>query len=89
MPTLSPPFYPDDIEIDIDDFLEACDPREIEEVIEYLSDEGYLKKASYELDRGQSIHEQNFNDCLSKIHNNYLSLTSEEEAVLYAIAQRF
>jgi len=78
-----PTFYPDSIEIDIDDFLEACDSKEIKEVIEHL------RKVGYEIDREQSMHEQIFSDCLTKISNNYLSLTSEEEAMLFAIAQRF
>ena len=84
-----PTFYPDSVEINIDDFLEACDSREIEEVVQHLKEVGYLKKVGYEIDGEQSIHEQIFSDCLIKISNNYLSLTSEEEAMLFAIAQRF
>jgi hypothetical protein len=39
-----PTFYSEDIDIDVDEFLSACDHRDKEELITALIEDGYLKK---------------------------------------------
>jgi len=37
-----PYFTPDDLDIDVDDFLSSCSSSEIQQVIDYLIEDGHL-----------------------------------------------
>jgi len=75
-----PEFTPEDVDIKVWEFVDACDEEEIEELLEYLKEEGYLDR---------SMNESMFMDALNKIKNNWLSLSREEEDVILNIAKRF
>lgn len=86
-----PRFLAEDIDIDIDEFLGECSSNEIDEVIDYLIEYGYIKKNSqisgvYER---CSIPEQDFEDALNKLHGKYRTLSTEEEEIIKIIAKRF
>lgn len=84
-----PTFYPEDLDIEVNEFLESCRPGELKEVIEYLEEMGWLKKHGYIPSGRTSVNEQMFNESLSKIKNNWLSLSNEEEDIILNIAKRF
>lgn len=84
-----PTFYPEDLDIEVDEFLESCCPGELKEVIEYLEEHEYLEKYGYIPSGRTSVNEQMFNESLSKIKNNWLSLSNEEEDIILNIAKRF
>lgn len=86
-----PTFYPDveDMDIDVDDFLNACSSKEIDELVEALIEDGHISKKaklSYEL---YSAPETEFEEALEKLHGKWNTLTSEEEQAILAIAKRF
>lgn len=86
-----PRFLAEDIDIDVDEFLGECSSNEIDEVIDYLVEYGYIKKNSQTggVYKRSSIPEQDFEDTLSKLHGKYQSLTKAEEEIIAAIAKRF
>jgi hypothetical protein len=85
-----PYFTPDDVDVDVDDFMYQCNNREIKEVIEYLIEEGHIEpKQVVRSNASLSLIEYEFNEMLQKIQENRLRLTFEEDALLKKIADRF
>ena len=39
-----PSFEPEELDIDVEDFIESCSNKEIEDMIEILIDSGYVEK---------------------------------------------
>ena len=82
-----PTFYAEDLDIDIDEFLDACNDREIEQVIKWLREEEYV--SNYRKTETESINDSTFNDAVIKIQNHRISLSREEEEFILNIAKRF
>ncbi len=61
-----PRFYADDIDVEVDDFMEECSKSEIEEVIQWLKDCNYITD-------NDIIHENN----TSPLDNEYMSMISK------------
>jgi hypothetical protein len=85
-----PRFY-EETEFDIDpcDFLDDCDSGDIEEIIEYLEENGYLKNHST-IDRGKGMGllEEEFQERIQKISESRHRLTLEEEEMIKKISDR-
>lgn len=83
-----PSFYSDaEVDVDVNEFMDACSRREIEEVIDYLKETGHLSHLKN--DSNMSLNESEFEDNLSAISGNYVNVTKEEEEVISKIAKRF
>jgi len=81
--------YDGDINIDVDDFLSACDSSDIKEIIDALVEDGYIK-ANQLIDKStMSAPEQIFEESINKLHGNWNRLTKEEEAILTTITNKF
>jgi hypothetical protein len=70
-----------DADVEVDEFLESCSSREIQEVIEWLKEEGELKP-------NETPSNIFVNDGLKKISDNFFRLTVEEEEIIKQIADR-
>lgn len=83
-----PSFYEEaEFDINVTDFLEECNIREIEEVIEYLQEMGYLEK-SEPLIKNMNPLEIKFQEDINKISSSRLRLTKEEEEIISRISNR-
>ena len=82
-----PTFYAEDLDIYVDEFLDACSDREIKQVIEWLREEEYI--SNYSIAETDSINDSTFNDAVIKIQNHRISLSREEEEFILNIAKRF
>ena len=82
-----PTFYAEDLDIDVDEFLDACSDKEINQVIEWLREEEYI--SNYSIAETDSINDSTFNDAVIKIQNHRISLSREEEEFILNIAKRF
>ncbi len=85
-----PTFYKDveaEIDLSIDEFIELCSEKDINEFIETLKATGQwiILNSSY----NESIQEIEFNEILIKLYKNRLQLTNEEDEILRKIASRF
>ena len=75
------------VEISVDTFLNECDSRDINDVINWLRrnnhvDETYLIEPN-------SIPHEIFLENIDKIAQNYYLLTNEEQELIEKIAKRF
>ena len=84
-----PSFTPDDLYIDVDDFYCECDKYEIQQLIKYLIEDGHISEDQLEINEKLSLAEWEFTKIITKIADNRLRLTAEEDALLKKIADRF
>jgi hypothetical protein len=78
-----------DIDIDIDDFVDACNKSEIAALIQYLEDEGHISKRIDTNSANKTFSEIDFEEKLNKIANNRLLLSDEEFKLIENLANRF
>ena len=72
------------IDISVSEFIDECTVWDIDDLIEELTDRGYLDGKS----SANSVLEHEFNGVIDKISRNRLQLTNEEEAMLHKLASR-
>jgi hypothetical protein len=78
------------VDVDVDDFLECCSKKDIEDIITYLVEDGTLhKKSIFTIPQDGSLLNQEISETLLKISKHRLQLTLEEEETLKKIANRF
>lgn len=79
-----------DIDIDIEEFVDACDSSEINELIDYLVECEFLPPTMLsEILSSKTFSEKEFEEKLTKITNNRLLLSDEEFLLIEKIANRF
>ena len=76
------------IDIDIEEFLESCNDRNIREIINFLEENGYIPEQFKETSN-LSINEIEFKENLDVISLNYLNLDKDAEEMISVIAKRF
>ena len=74
----------EDLEISASEFIDECTIYDIDDLIEELTDRGYLDGKS----STNSVLDHMFNQVIDKISRNRLQLTNEEEAMLHKLASR-
>jgi hypothetical protein len=75
------------IDIDVDDFLESCGKYDIEQIIEYLVDMGWINKPQPEPDI--SLADVDWHNAITKLQDRgRMQLTREEEDLILSIANR-
>ena len=70
---------PDEIEVDVDEFLSACSDSERKELVEALREDGYLNKGEGDND---------FDIAVRKLLGNSWRLTKEDEETILKIASK-
>jgi len=78
-----------ELDIDLEDILLELSPDEKEELVDLLIEDGYAIKIINSSNDRQSLAEWEFVKIITKIADNRLRLTSEEDALLKKIADRF
>jgi len=79
----------EDIDLDVDEFLSACDSGDIKELIEALIENGDLEMKHFADRSRMSAGEQIFEEHLSSISGRWNQLTQEEEETILKIGARF
>lgn len=78
------------VKVDVDDFLSACDKYEIQEIIDALEEDGYIRPSQrIKKPTGLSAAEALFEEALSKLQGKWNRLTKEEEKIITDISKRF
>lgn len=79
-----------DVDISVRDFLEECDTDDIERLIKLLKEDGYLRgNVSILEDDTFTLQEMEMKNALTKIFENRLGLSMEEEEMIKNMAKRF
>ena len=81
--------YDGDINVDVDDFLSACDREDIDEIINALVEDGHIKPSQIAHDPQMSAPEQLFEGALEKLHGKWNQLSKVEEELILTLAKRF
>lgn len=82
--------YDGSVDIDVDDFLSACSSREINDLIDALEEDGYIKSSQRLTDDPTvSASEQLFEEALNKLHGKWNQLSNSEEEIILTITKRF
>jgi hypothetical protein len=86
-----PTFSAEDIDIDPSEFLDSCDKSEIREIIEYLVEDGHIKKDRVisTPNSSVSVDEDLFEEHLNALHGRRHMLSNEEEETIIRIASKF
>ena len=82
------------IDIEVYEFVDSCDKREIKELVSYLIDEGHLPESVLNNDgdiRDTKIGslQQEFIDNVDKLKGKYYSLSSEDEGEIMKIFKKY
>jgi hypothetical protein len=80
-----------DVDIDVDEFVNACSQREIKELINILKDDGHLhdpESNSLDLIDG-SLEDSEWNDVLKKLAGIRLQMSVEDIAQISKIARKY
>lgn len=84
-----PYFTPEDLDIDVDEFLSSCDSSEIKEVINYLVENGDIAPERLSKAREMSVGESFYVEAIEKLADKYHMLTTEEEQIIINLSKRF
>jgi hypothetical protein len=84
MPYINVSTYVDiDEDVSVDDFLSQCGDRDIEEVVEWLGDNGCLPLEP------ETIPEREFESTIQVLRESRLRLTAQEEDTIIAMARKY
>ena len=81
--------YDGDIEVSIDDFLSTCDDSDINDIVDALVEDGYIKPSQIIHEPNMPASEQLFEEALDKLHGKWNQLSKSEEEIIMALAKRF
>lgn len=82
-----PYFYSEaEVDIDVDEFVFACNPREIEKLIKVLKDENHLD--NFTTNDAVSLQQEAFNESLKKLKKSYFQLSNEDIETIQNIAKK-
>lgn len=85
-----PSFYVDDLDISVHEFINACSLRERNDLIDFLSKNGYIELKEYDTTRSRmSATEEIFEDHLDALHGKWNRLSKEDEETIMNIAKKF
>ena len=92
-----PYFNVDDLEIEVDDFLDSCREREIERIIDWLLDNNHLDGVDLppsdynpmKYFEPSSLQEEMFIEQVRKLQKGYHMLSVEEEETIINICKKF
>jgi len=77
------------VDVDVDEFLDACNSQEKEEIVDALIEDRYLKKDCRETFESYSPSEAFYQEAIKKLNGKWNMLTKEEEETILNIAKRF
>jgi uncharacterized protein YdaT len=84
-------FYSDDIDIDPSDFVDACDRQEIQELIDVLIEDGYIKQTARPISesREDNLMDLTYKNAIEKLLDKRIYLTLEEEQFIINLASKY
>lgn len=79
-----------DVDVSVDEFLSSCSKREIDTVIEWLSDENYLSSVYKTIPQEKrSLQDEEWIKMCDKLTNIRLQINSEDEKIIRNIIKKY
>ena len=75
-----------DVEVDIDEFLSSCTEREIQKLIDYLIEDGYIKNNNPKL---KNLIELEWEQTIYNLLEKRLSISNEDEETIKKISKKY
>lgn len=84
-------YFSDDIEVEVDDFMDACSDREIRNVIEYLIRNQKIARKDFNFlgDDASGLLESEFREALLKLNDCRLQLSNEDTQTILSISKKY
>ena len=77
-----PTYYPESIDIDIEEFVDDCDSSDIEELVAYLKSEGH------DINGPIGVQDSEWNNEIHKLMDATWKLTTEDEKTIREICAK-
>jgi len=78
-----------DVDIEIDEFVDSCNERDMKNLLRYLSEEGYLGKYNVRDESKMTANEIDFRDKISFLSDKYYQMSVEEIGLVEAIYNKY
>jgi DNA-binding Lrp family transcriptional regulator len=82
-----PDFYVEEMFIDPEEFVQACSKKELKELVDYLVEEGIVKRSTV-ASQPRGYDEQVFEEALLKLSGRWNMLSAVESEFISNIAKR-
>ena len=79
------PTFTQEIDVEIEEFVDSLYKREIDELIDYLKQEGHLDEFT---SKGMNLQDIEWSKVIDKLSQSRLQLTLEEEELIKNIANK-
>lgn len=83
-----PTFYTEDLDIEVDDFLDDCSESEIKKVIQWLKDSDYLPDNVANPEYEQSFQDAEYDGALMNLVGKRFKLTTEQEELIINLSNQ-
>lgn len=83
-----PTFYTEDLDIEVDDFLDDCSSSEIQEVIQWLKDSDWLPQNVATSEEHQSFQDAEFDGALMNLVGKRFKMTQEQEELIINLSKQ-
>lgn len=77
-----------DVDIEVDEFIDSCSPKEISKIVKILSEDGYIPTSAIK-PKNYNVLDEMWWEKIDKLRNSRLSMTDEEIEIIEKIAGRF
>lgn len=82
-----PSFYVEDVDINVDEFLSACSDSEIEELVDALIEDHYIKPGARLKSNAPNSNDE-FDNACSVLIGNAWRLSKEDEELIIQISKK-
>lgn len=77
------------VDVDVDEFLSACSKKEIENLIEYLIEDGYLSSRGIISKTGKSLLEEEWDEIIDNLKDKRLLISVEDEELIRQLSKKY
>jgi hypothetical protein len=78
-----------DVDIEIDEFVDSCSERDLQMLIRYLQEAGYLDKSNIRDESKMTSNEIEFRDKMSLLSDKFYQMTIEEAELIENLYNKY
>jgi hypothetical protein len=78
-----------DVDIEIDEFVDSCSERELQMLVRYLQEAGYLDKSNIRDESKMTSNEIEFRDKMSLLSDKFYQMTIEEAELIENLYNKY
>ena len=78
-----------DVDIEIDEFVDSCSERELQMLVRYLQEVGYLDKSNIRDESKMTSNEIQFRDKMSLLSDKFYQMTIEDAEILEKLYEKY